>query len=71
MTNAAGGPGPGQPAPDAADATQEPVVTHAADRAIQEAQRHHEAPDLEPESVDVSDGGDSEPNDSEGSDDER
>jgi hypothetical protein len=65
MANA-GGPGPGQPVSDSAETGQEPVVAHAADRAIQEAQQHHEAPDLEPESIDESDAGDSE-----GSDDER
>ena len=45
---------------------QETVIAHAADRAVEEAQQHHEAPDLEPESIDESDAGDSE-----GSDDER
>jgi hypothetical protein len=66
MGNAPGGPAPGQPVSDASESGQEPVVAHAADRAIQEAQQHHEAPDLEPHTIDESDAGDSE-----GSDDER
>jgi hypothetical protein len=66
MGNAAGGALPGQPVSDAPEPGQEPVIAHAADRAIQEAQQHHEAPDLEPEAI-----GESDPGDSEGSDDER
>ena len=57
MANPPGGPAPGQPA-DAPEAGQEPVVAHAADRAVQQAQPH-EAPDFEPESIDESDAGDS------------
>ena len=63
MGNAQGAPPPGQPSSDADEAGQEPVIVHAADRAIQEAEQHHEAPDLEPQSIDESDGGDSEPDD--------
>jgi hypothetical protein len=66
MGNAAGAPVPSQSASDSTEAGSEPVVAHAADRAIQEAQQHHEAPDLVPESIDESDAGDSE-----GRDDER
>jgi hypothetical protein len=62
MGNAQGAP-PDQPASDAGEAGQEPVIVHAADRAIQEAEQHHEAPDLEPRSIDESDAGDSEPDD--------
>ena len=63
MGNAQGAPGPGQFSSDVPEAGQEPVTVHAADRAVEEAERHHEAPDLEPEPFDESDAGDSEPND--------
>ena len=63
MGTAPGGPTPGQPAPEAPEAGQEPVIAHAADRAVEEAQ-HHEPPDIEPESIHESEAGD-------GSDDER
>ena len=62
MANPQGAPPPDQPS-DAAEPGQEPFIVHAADRAIQEAEHHHEAPDLEPESIDESDAGDSEPDD--------
>jgi hypothetical protein len=63
MGNAQGAPGPGQSSSDVPEAGQEPVIVHAADRAVEEAERHHEAPDLEPQPFDESDAGDSEPND--------
>ena len=66
MANGPGGPAPGQPVSDTPESGQETVVAHAADRAVQEAQQHHEASDLEPEAIDESDAGDAE-----GSDDER
>jgi hypothetical protein len=63
MGNPQGGPGSGPSSSDANEAGSEPVIVHAADRAIEEASHHHEAPDLEPEAIDESDAGDSEPND--------